>query len=526
MTTSTAEVGEHYLRRTIYESTEFFTRQPVEEHPEVSPPAFKIYRNLPRYRLGGGLPLRLADARRCAAGPPSTPRWDEATVSALTHYGYGVSRRDEGPGVVWPVHRQVASARCLFPTELYLWIPQTGDVPGGLHHYDPLHHALVQLRDGDLRDDMADAVGACLDGCRVVLLVSSMLWKNAYKYHGYAYRLCSQEAGMVVGNCLLVAAALGLRGTVHHRFADGALAHLLGLDSREEGVFAALALGDGPGPRAGAPPGGREPRSRPPLPPLDTSFAGMETFGGALDPLLTGIAERSAQDRPRAGRDGPAPVTGGCAEPTSTELPGPGRSGRNFDLAAALRARSSGNVMLGPLRAPLSVADLGEVLHPLLQPWDCDLRPEGAGPPIDVLVAAVDIEGLAPDCYRYCPHHGALHPLGTGDVVRRLQGSMSVPNLNLCASNAVVYLAGDMTEALRTHGDRGYRILTMEAGVLAQRLSVLAAACGLVARVHNGYDATEVERALGIESTPLTPLFQVALAHNRPGVQYGLRVLF
>ncbi|WP_433872934.1 SagB/ThcOx family dehydrogenase [Saccharopolyspora sp. CA-218241] len=240
------DIGEHYLRRTVHEAEELFAEVLAEEPIGADPLPFKVYRGVPRYRLPEGLPLEIGDARRCFADVPTsgdTPGGEpDGLLAALLYYAYGFSRWDEGPGAVWPYHRVVPSARCYFPTELSLWIPRTGGIPAGLYHYDPLHHSLALLRGGDLRGELGHLLGTGLDDVRCVLLLSSLFWKNAFKYRGYSYRLCAQEAGMVAGNALLVAGALGLRGAVHYQFPDRRAGALLGLRGGEEQLFAALPL--------------------------------------------------------------------------------------------------------------------------------------------------------------------------------------------------------------------------------------------------------------------------------------------
>ncbi|WP_433872932.1 hypothetical protein [Saccharopolyspora sp. CA-218241] len=141
-------------------------------------------------------------------------------------------------------------------------------------------------------------------------------------------------------------------------------------------------------------------------------------------------------------------------------------------------------------------------------------------------VVVFDVDGMTPGAYRFCREHGGLHPVVEGALAMRLQGALPVPNINLCATNAVVYLAADHAAASNTFGNRAYRLINLEAGLVAQRLCALSAAHGLAARVHNGYDAAGVGAVLGFDDATLTPFFQVAVAHNRPGVQHGLPVLF
>lgn len=52
---------------------------------------------------------------------------------------------------VWALHRGSASARCLYPTDLYITIPACSSVhlDAGIYYYDPYHHALLKVRAGD-----------------------------------------------------------------------------------------------------------------------------------------------------------------------------------------------------------------------------------------------------------------------------------------------------------------------------------------------------------------------------------------
>ncbi|GAA4874097.1 SagB family peptide dehydrogenase [Saccharopolyspora cebuensis] len=521
------DIGEHYLRRTVHEAEELFAEVLAEDPIGADPLPFKVYRGVPRYRLPEGLPLEIGDARRCFADVPTSgdmPGGEpDGVLAALLYYAYGFSRWDEGPGAVWPYHRVVPSARCYFPTELSLWIPRTGGIPAGLYHYDPLHHSLALLRGGDLRGELGHLLGTGLDDVRCVLLLSSLFWKNAFKYRGYSYRLCAQEAGMVAGNALLVAGALGLRGAVHYQFPDRRAGALLGLREGEEQLFAALPLrsasADEPGPVPPPPP--------PPVPaPVAHDYVRPEGPVHPHDALFTSIAENSlladGEERPRELPD----ARPRCPHDAAAVVPMPPARRDPIELGAALRARTSGNVLFNPVARPLARDDFWEILRHATSPYRCDLRDGPAEPGVALHVVVFDVDGMTPGAYRFCREHGGLHLVVEGALAMRLQGALPVPNINLCATNAVVYLAADHAAASNTFGNRAYRLINLEAGLVAQRLCALSAAHGLAARVHNGYDAAGVGAVLGFDDAKLTPFFQIAVAHNRPGVQHGLPVLF
>ncbi|KOG92002.1 hypothetical protein ADK38_00090 [Streptomyces varsoviensis] len=83
--------------------------------------------------------------------------------------------------------------------------------------------------------------------------------------------------------------------------------------------------------------------------------------------------------------------------------------------------------------------------------------------------------------------------------------------------NAVVHLVGDRDWAFDTFGDRGYRVLNQEGGLLAHRVCVAAAAQGLSGRIVNAYHADGVRAALGLTERRHTPVFQILLARTGPG---------
>jgi len=74
------------------------------------------------------------------------------------------------------------------------------------------------------------------------MLFASLFQKTAFHYGSYAYRLCTQEAGIAVGTALMVANAFGLDGRVHYQFLDTVLNELLALTDPNEAVMCALPL--------------------------------------------------------------------------------------------------------------------------------------------------------------------------------------------------------------------------------------------------------------------------------------------
>jgi len=475
----------------------------AEGHGDESVPgragAGKVYRDRPRIQLPrpGGADL-------------GEPGLNLRRLSALLGYGCGLSNLEVGPSSGWPYHRTVASARCLYPTEVYYYDPSTVD-GGGLFHYDPLHHALVRLRGPEAGPALAALLGRDLAD-RAALIITSVFWRTAYRYRTYAYRLCGQEAGLVVGNLVAVAEAMGVPAAVCYRFVDADAAHLLGLAGGEESPFAVVTLARSDHvdalPAPSVPSGVK-------LPALVARADGLGTPRPEEYPELLATDRDSAQAAP--GGEPVEIVSDDPAGPNAPVWPG------GADLVASVLARESGPPTLLPALDPLDGGDLRAVLAALDRPYRTDLRSPGRMPPVHRHVVAIRVDGLAPGVYRW--DGGDLSLVEAGPMGARVHAITNSLNLNYRLAPAVVYLSADTGRYLHALGSRAYRISHLETGALVAWLSVAAAAHGWVARISNGYDVAAARDLLRIPGPGVSPLFQVLMARPRSGARYRVAVI-
>ncbi|MBB5495351.1 SagB family peptide dehydrogenase [Nocardiopsis metallicus] len=481
----------------------------------------------PRHRIGPlGAALReepttpVAGADRSGTGHGS----DLERLGELLFYGYGFSRMDIGPQVEWPWHRTVASARCFYPVELAVW---SDAAPAGVHRYDPAHHELSELREDVGPSELAAASAARFDGARAVLVVTARLGKTAFRYRNYAYRLATQEAGLVLGNLRVVASALGLGGHTRFRFLDEALARLLALpDDDSESVLALLPLWD----RQNAP---TEPGHRPaaPVPPRRTvvPVAG----GNGIEPELshrTLAVERASRLHEPADLEpvrAPASPPLAGAEPAAgsgTDLPlAPLRQESGTDTGAAVLRRDSGPDVFLPTAKPVPVGVVADILLDAVRPDADDLWHEAAPPEVGVHVIAGAVTGLPQGHYRYVD--GALRTVSRADLRPPFQ-DMDVWRTEINARTAPLMLAvtADTARLLEHHPRRAFRATQLLTGVVAQRVSLAAAAHGLSARVTNSYDADECARLLGLDGEREIPVFLLVLGEPNAPWHLGMRV--
>jgi SagB-type dehydrogenase family enzyme len=533
------------MEKSLYDIGSLQQGRELQVEKAQQPQPFKIYQQTERYALHQVPPLRLGDPRQSfheleqgvvpdAASSSVLPRreqLDYESLSTLLYYTYGFSRHDEGEGVAWPFHRFVASARCLFPTELYLWLPQIEHMPAGLYHYDNAHHSLVKLRAGSYRGLLAAALDSELDTCLGVLLLSSLFWKNAFKYLNFSYRLCTQEAGLVASNALMVASTLGFSGRVHYQFLDQPLHRLLGFEPDEESLMAVVPL------YAAGKDGYKRQFRRlgtqttqqslcQTVAPLTLDYLKTSTFNHQLCSLLTEIDQHSfLENTTEMVTEGT--VSGLACQTTGERIsPPPAPLPVGVDLAQALHFRNSGDVDFTPLHVPLALEAFWEIVRYGLAAYQSDLQSPPAPPRLHLYLSIQYIEGIEAGIYRFCAACGTLHVIERGDFSMRIQAIQSQGNITSAPANLICYLVADYAAASHLFGNRAYRILNMEAGLIAQRISIMSAAQGSVARYSNSFLVAECQALLKLTETGLTPIAELVIGFEQPGLPAGNRYRF
>jgi SagB-type dehydrogenase family enzyme len=161
---------------------------------------------------------------------------DVSVAGPLLRDGAGIVRsqegRDYGGGTMhW---RAYSSAGGLFPVEAYV---AAGD---GLYSFDALTPGLVRLRDGDVRAEVAAAVGADADSFVVLTGIHA---RTGWKYMERGYRHVWWDAGTMLANLLALAAARGLEPRLYTAFVDRELNEVLAIEAQSEYALAVLAIG-------------------------------------------------------------------------------------------------------------------------------------------------------------------------------------------------------------------------------------------------------------------------------------------
>ncbi len=194
------------------------------------PDPFRRYNGAPLLRLalpeaGKALPYwQLYVPENVAPVPLSVD-----AISLFFRYALSLTAWKGTEGTTWPLRANPSSGN-LHPTEGYVLLPSLDamNIRPGVYHYASKEHGL------ELRADLDPSVWASLtagfpEGSFLVGL-SSILWREAWKYGERAFRYCQHDVGHALGSMRFAAAALGWKLRLLDRVGSAAVSQLLGLD--------------------------------------------------------------------------------------------------------------------------------------------------------------------------------------------------------------------------------------------------------------------------------------------------------
>jgi len=195
----------------------------------TQPDPFREFQGSPRIALplaADTLPTRY-NALRCGALPPAQG-FSLRTLAILFELSLGLSAWKAFGAQRWALRCNPSSGN-LHPTEGYLLCPALSDLPAGVYHYLSRDHVLEQRAALD-NPRWAEA----FPGGGILVGISSIHWREAWKYGMRAWRYCQHDCGHAIAAVSYAAAALGWQTRLIESAADDALAALLGLDRSDD----------------------------------------------------------------------------------------------------------------------------------------------------------------------------------------------------------------------------------------------------------------------------------------------------
>ena len=428
--------------------------------------------------------------------------WDDGPtfLSQLLFYSAAISASKRVPSTGYRYALRVnPSSGNLHPTEFHFLTRGLKDWPDGLYHYRPSSHMAEQRALGDLKL----ATGAARMGSApIVFVLTSIVWREAWKYGNRAYRYCLHDMGHAWQALALAGRAIGCDSFAVGHFADDEVAQCCRLHEDEWPMLIVEMRGRSipvrePDARETVWYGGNPNQ----LSVETTTYPRIEDMHGA-----TKLSNRAYR-----GISSAEPPPTGSGE---IRLPPPASfplrsSARAFGEVA--RTRRSALDFAGGTQS-ISLAQFATMLAVTSQPFFADF----AGARFIQLYLYVHrVDGLQPGVYRHWPDGAELQPIKSGDQRVAAAGLSLGQDLagNACVAFSMI---GDLGRAVRAHGDRGYRYVHFEAGAIGHRLYLAAEALGLGATGIGAFYDEEVHHYLNLGPEQGQVVYHFAIGYPVP----------
>jgi SagB-type dehydrogenase family enzyme len=471
------------------------------------PIPFKIYPTLEPSRLPDevrqtGVAALSAIAESVPARTDAAP--DLSAIAQLLYLSASITRqRKYSGGEIY--FRAAACTGALYEVELYLVCGELDDLPAGVYHFAPAEFGLRKLRTGDYRTVLVEATGGepAIAHAPATIVCTCTYWRNAWKYQDRTYRHFGWDNGTLLANLLAVATALGLPAKVVCGYVDDKVNGLLDVDSQREVAFSLVALGHGSTISLQSS--------------ADASPLGLETVPLSRHevdyPLMR---EMHAASSLRSTAE--VPAWRGHTPPSSFPVP----TGPVFQLRplsddemprdaldqVILRRGSSRKFA----RTPITLPQLSTILDRATRGVPADFL-DPLGTQLNHLYLIIHaVEGLEPGAYFFDRDRRELECLKQGNF-RDVAGYLGLEQ-QLPADAAVdIFFLADLRPILQRFGNRGYRAVQLEAGILGGKCYLAAYAQRLGATGLTFYD-DDVTRFFSPHAEGKSAIFLVALGNS------------
>lgn len=440
---------------------------------------------------------------------------DMNSVGLLLELSMAISAWKEYGPDRWALRCNPSSGN-LHPTEAYVVCRNIPGLADGVHHYLSLDHSL------ELRCRFAPNPAAALS---LHVGLSSIAWREAWKYGERAFRYYQLDAGHALGALRYAAAALGWQAHCRDALGGDDIARLLGLDrdadfgqaEREEAELL-IAVGSA---------------LPPPVPTPDAAAGEWSGQANVLDPhplyrwpIIDAVAAASRQPSASASTPGwrplfgPEPTLSSCKLPAATVIR-QRRSAQAFDRNASIAADVFYRLLDALLprdAAPWNVWAWKPRVHPVLFVH----RVAGIAPGIYALprtpAAAQSLRAALRADFAWsrppgCPDHLPLYCLIEADTAKVARSISCHQAIAADGAFSLAMLAE--FEGVLTDAPWRYRRLFHEAGLLGQVLYLEAEAAGMRGTGIGCYFDDAVHELLGLAAGDKT--FQ-SLYHFTVGV--------
>jgi SagB-type dehydrogenase family enzyme len=391
---------------------------------------------------------------------------DLQDLARILYFSAGITKQRKYPGGEI-YFRAAACTGALYEIELYA---VSGDLKGldaGVYHFNPADVSLRLLRKGDFRGNLARATALrpTVAQASAIIVCTGTYWRNAWKYQARTYRHFGWDHGTLLANMLAVSAASGLPAEIVLGFVDAQVNQLLDLDIRREISWCLVPIG-------------RTSESSPPDP-RDARALGLGTIPPSKHeiqyPAMLEMHDASSLESEHevAQWCGKQLVSADYAAASEAVWlqPLPEEEEPKDTIEQVILRRGSSR-KFDPTKS-ITLAELSTILDSATRGIPADfLEPHGTQ--LNELYLIVHaVQGLKTGAYFFRRDRNALEFLEEGEFrteARHLGLDQQLP-ADACVD---VFFLADLNRILERCGNRGYRAVQLEAGVIGGKMYLAA----------------------------------------------------
>ena len=450
------------------------------------PNAFKFYSKIPSMALPVDFPtpdqnvVTMIEKDQVTRSVNTNKDLDIRLLSSLLFFSSGITRQIKFPHGKY-LMRAAPATGALYPIEVYVLSTEINGLRAGIYHFCPGQFTLTNLRKGDYRLLLAEAAGDSdqIKNSPFTIILTSIAWRNAWKYQARSYRHWFWDSGVIAANLIAIAKSFGLDSKLILGYIDKVVNDMLCLDEGKEASVVLVPIGIG---CSQEPPKKIEYPSRfvPDIVPLSKN-KGIEY------PEIWEIHNASSLNSSEEVRkwirsvpliEFPEPMKAGIIESKQIDP----ISINSQSLSDVILLRGSTRKFS---RQPIAFEKLSNILYSLTKHIDSDFADKKSM--IDIYFIANEVSNLQSGAYFFNRRDNSINLLNS-NVNRNTSGYLCLEQPLFSDASVVFYMMANLKLILETLGNRGYRLCQFESGIIAGRIYLSAYSQGIGASGSTFYD--------------------------------------
>ena len=453
------------------------------------PQPFKFYASIPSMPLPVDFPIPTLDVTMKDTDHISSSDntiINSKLLSSLLFFSSGITREIKFPHGRYFM-RAAPATGALYPIELYIVSENITGLQAGVYHFCPGLFTLTKLRSGDYRLLLSEAAGydQVIRNSPFTIILTSIAWRNAWKYQARSYRHWFWDSGVITANLLATAMSFGLDTKLILGFVDKIVNEMLCLDEETEASIVLAPVGTGLS--LAEPQQGENPaKFVPDIVPLSKS---KEIKYPQIWKLHKASSFNSTDEVRKWTRS--ITMVQDIKEPENDDM----KLQSKVIAPESIISQPLSNVILlrGSTRKfsrrPITFVQLSNILYSLTKSIHSDFDKKSM---IDIYFIANDVTNIQKGAYFFNQKNNSIYLL-KANVHRNMSGYLCLEQSLFSDASVVFYMMTNLKLIVDTLGNRGYRLCQFESGIIAGRIYLSAYSQGIGASGSTFYDDAVTE---------------------------------